>query len=83
VLYGDFMYQAASWDKPSRVVAKVEWHIGEIFPRDGFIVTNISARAKGVVRFYNGDGRYSITDVIKLSLNIRDGYLTPVNDTTA
>jgi hypothetical protein len=32
---------------------------------------------------YNGDGKYSITDVIKLLLNIRDGYLTPVNDTTA
>ena len=24
VLYGDFKYQAASWDKPRRVVAKVE-----------------------------------------------------------
>ena len=24
VLYSDFMYQAASWDKPRRVVAKVE-----------------------------------------------------------
>ena len=56
VLYGDFKYQAASWDKPRRVVAKVEWHQGELFPRVGFIVTNMSARAKGVVRFYNGRG---------------------------
>ena len=56
VLYGDFMYQAASWDKPRRVVAKVEWHQGELFPRVGFIVTNMSARAKGVVHFYNGRG---------------------------
>lgn len=32
---------------------------------------------------YNGDGRYSITDVVKLLLNIRDGNLTLVNDTTA
>ena len=26
---GDFEYQAASWDKPRRVVAKVEWHPGD------------------------------------------------------
>jgi len=32
VLYDDFKYQAASWDKPRRVVAKVEWHQGELFP---------------------------------------------------
>jgi len=56
VLYEDFKYQAASWNKPRRVVAKVEWHQGELFPRVGFIVTNMSARAKGVVRFYNKRG---------------------------
>lgn len=56
VLYGDFNYQAASWDKPRRVVAKVEWHQGELFPRIGFIVTNMSTRAKAVVHFYNGRG---------------------------
>ncbi len=56
VLYEDFKYQAASWNKPRRVVAKVEWHQGELFPRVGFIVTNMSARTKGVVHFYNGRG---------------------------
>ena len=56
ILYGDFMYRAASWDKFRRVVAKVEWHQGELFPRVGFIVTNMSARAKGVVHFYNKRG---------------------------
>ena len=56
VLYEDFKYQAASWDKPLRVVAKVEWHQGELFPRVGFIVTNMCARAKGVIHFYNGRG---------------------------
>jgi len=40
-LYGDFEYQAASWDKPRRVVAKVEWPPGELFPRMGFVVTNL------------------------------------------
>jgi len=39
-----------------RVVAKVEWHQGYLFPKVGFIVTNMSARARGVVHFYNGRG---------------------------
>ena len=56
VLLHDFMYQAASWSRPRRVVAKVEWHQGELFPRLGFIVTNMSAKAQGVVHFYNGRG---------------------------
>ena len=38
------------------MVAKVEWHQGELFPRVGFIVTNMSAKPKGVVHFYNGRG---------------------------
>ena len=56
VRYHDFRYQAGSWDHPRRVVAKVEWHRGELFPRVGFIVTNLSAKPKGVVHFYNGRG---------------------------
>jgi len=32
-------YQAQSWSKPRRVVAKVEWHQGELYPRVGFLVT--------------------------------------------
>jgi hypothetical protein len=34
----------------------VEWHQGELFPRVGFIVTNVSAKARNVVRFYNKRG---------------------------
>ena len=45
-----------SWDRARRVVAKVEWHRGELFPRVGFIVTNMTAGPEGVVRFYNGRG---------------------------
>ena len=52
----EFMYQAASWDRPRRVVAKVEWHQGKLFPRVGFIVTNMRANPEGVVHFYNGRG---------------------------
>ena len=36
--------------------SKVEWHQGELFPRVGFIVTNLSYPPKGIVRFYNGRG---------------------------
>jgi hypothetical protein len=38
------------------VVAKVEWHPGELYPRVGFIVTNLSRPAERVVAFYNGRG---------------------------
>src|SRR5262249_13114078 len=44
------------WECARRVVAKVEWHAGELFPRVGFIVTNLKGRAKTVVRFYNARG---------------------------
>jgi len=53
VRYHDFKYQAASWDRERRVVAKVEWYQDALFPRVGFIVTNLSWRSKRVVRFYN------------------------------
>jgi hypothetical protein len=56
VSYHDFVYQAQSWDVSRRVVAKVEWHQGELFPRVGFIVTNLSYPTIGIVRFYNGRG---------------------------
>jgi hypothetical protein len=56
VRYMDFQYQAQSWNCARRVVAKVEWHRGELFPRIGFIVTNLNRRAKAVVRFYNQRG---------------------------
>ena len=56
ILYDDFWYRAGSWDRARRVVAKVEWHRGELFPRVGFIVTNMTAGPEGAVRFYNGRG---------------------------
>ena len=56
VSYHDFVYQAQSWNVPRRVVAKVEWHRGELFPRVGFIVTNLSYPTKGIVSFYHGRG---------------------------
>ena len=56
VFYQSFTYQAKSWDTARRVVAKVEWHQGQLFPRVGFIVTNLSRSAERVVKFYNGRG---------------------------
>ncbi len=56
VRYKSFPYQAASWNKARRVVAKVEFHFEELFPRVGFIVTNLTAESRLVVRFYNKRG---------------------------
>ena len=63
---GDFAYQAASWDKPSwdkswRVVAEVERHPGDLFPKIGFpkigfVVTKLPMEPDRIVRFYNQRG---------------------------
>ena len=53
VRYRSFHYQAASWDRPRRVIAKVEHHLGELFPRVGFIVTTLTGTNRAVVRFHN------------------------------
>jgi hypothetical protein len=52
----NFFYQAASWKTARRVVAKVEFHFGELFPHVGFIVTNLEMNSRAVVRFYNKRG---------------------------
>src|SRR5918993_726493 len=39
--YASFRYQAQSWNKSRRVVAKVEGHPGEPYSRVGFLVTNL------------------------------------------
>ncbi len=54
--YEKFQYQAASWDRPRRVIAKIEWHPGELFPKVGFIVTNLPMEPDEVTRFYNRRG---------------------------
>jgi Transposase DDE domain group 1 len=56
VSYASFHYQANGWTPARRVVAKVEWHQGELYPRVGFIVTNMSRPNEQVVKFYNGRG---------------------------
>ena len=54
--YASFRYQAKSWTRSRRVVAKVEWRPGELYPRVGFIVTNMTRPAERVVAFYNHRG---------------------------
>jgi Transposase DDE domain group 1 len=56
VRYRSFEYQAVSWDRPRRVIAKIEHHLGELFPRVGFIVTTVTGTNRAVVRFYNQRG---------------------------
>jgi Transposase DDE domain group 1 len=54
--HASFSYRAQSWKKPRRVVAKVEWHPGELCPLVGFIVTNLVRPAERVEAFYNHRG---------------------------
>ena len=56
VRYRSFEYQAASWARPRRVIAKVEHHLSELFPRVGFIVTTLTDTNRAVIRFYNRRG---------------------------
>jgi hypothetical protein len=51
--YTSFHYRAKSWSKPRRIVAKIEFHPGELFPKIGFIVTNRSLPNERVLAFYN------------------------------
>src|ERR1700694_4791393 len=48
-----FLYQGLTGRAARRVVAKVEHHAGELYPRVGFIVTNLTLPSRAVVRFYN------------------------------
>ena len=52
-----FDYQAQSWSRPRRVVAKIEWHPGQLLPIVGFVITNLSRSSEQVVRFYNQRGK--------------------------
>jgi hypothetical protein len=54
--YASFRYQAQTWNRSRRVVAKVEWHPGELYPRVGFLVTNLCRPPERVVAFYNQRG---------------------------
>ena len=52
----DLRYQTKTCDRDRRVVGKIEWHDGELFPRIGFIVTNSKLAVGNAVKAYNGRG---------------------------
>ena len=56
VRYKSFRYQAASWKTARRLVAKIEFQCGELFPRVSFIVTTLEMDSRAVGRFYNKRG---------------------------
>jgi hypothetical protein len=63
----DLRCQAKSWNRPRRVVVKIGWHRGELFPRIGFVVTNSRLPAGKVIKVYNG--RAEIENRIKEGKN--------------
>ena len=78
--YEDFEYQAASWDKPRRVIAKIEWHPGELFPRVGFIVTKLPMNRECPELCVSGPVHaVSDTQASKRSPNIMANWLRAAN----
>jgi len=56
IKYVSFQYCAGSWEKERKIVAKIEHHQGELFPRIGYIVTSLKWNNKMVIKFYNQRG---------------------------
>ena len=52
VVYGEFMYQAASWPYERRVVCKVEKPENQMTYMYTFIVTNMNSSPEYLIRFY-------------------------------
>ena len=57
VTYGEFMYQAGSWNYPRRVVFKIEKPYGQLTHIYTFIVTNMDMEPYQVIQFYCGRGK--------------------------
>lgn len=67
VAYGEFEYQANSWEYPRRVVCKVEKPTEQFIHMFTFIVTNMDAAPEELIRFYCKRG--SMENFIKESKN--------------
>ena len=65
--YGEFMYQAGSWDYPRRVVCKIEKPTDQLVHLFTFIVTNMDSSPEDIVRFYCKRG--TMENFIKESKN--------------
>lgn len=55
-VYGEFEYQAGSWNKPRRVIVEVKRKAGEMYPQVMFIVTNTDLSPEETVEFYTKRG---------------------------
>lgn len=70
VTYGEFMYQAKTWNEPRRVVFKIEKPYNQIIHMYTFIVTNMEElQPHQVIQYYCGRGR--MENFIKES---KDGF---------
>ena len=74
VRYRSVQYQAASWDRPRRVIAQVEHHLGELVPHVGVIATTLTGTTRAVVHFYNQRG--TAEQWLALPLTIQSRSLT-------
>jgi len=52
VVYGEFYYQAGSWDYQRRVVCKIEKPAGQMIHLNTFIVTNMDSSPERLIKFY-------------------------------
>ena len=68
--YGEFDYQAKSWDRPRRVIVQVRRKAGELIPDYLFLVTNMETRPEMVVSIYTlNAGRWkTISKSVKMDL---------------
>ena len=57
VTYGEFTYQAGTWQHPRRVVFKIEKPQDQMTFMYTFIVTNMESEPYKVIRFYCGRGK--------------------------
>ena len=57
VEYGEFLYQAGSWNHPRKVVFKIEKPYGQMVHLYTFIVTTMEMEPYQVIQFYCGRGR--------------------------
>ena len=77
VRYKSFRYRAESWAKDRRIVAKVEHHQGELFPRVGFIVTNMSSPKPIGGAFLQQAGHGGAVDQGRQASGLLDQTLVP------
>src|SRR5262249_60694863 len=54
--HASFSYQAGSWSQPRRVIAKVEWHPEDLYPRR-------EGEPRPLCRLPNGRGRHPTANV--------------------